>query len=845
VACLCHRNETLGMATSDATRMPFAEPGVEPHYAPSRSVRITHVDMRLEIDPVAHTFVGRSRFRMEAVPGYAGHFAFDLDEVSVESVEDGEGNALSWRHGDGELRIRIDSVPAEVCVRWTGADPQHGLYFTGPTPHEPNRQHMAWTQCQDEDGHFLMPCHDHPGVKHSWRVELVGPAGYTLLSNGRHVETRHEDDRTVSVYEQAEPMPAYLFTAVCAELSVVEAEWRGRSVRYLVPVGEEAAVMRTMGKTPLMMDEFSRITGIEYPWPRYDTVVVHDFIFGGMENVACTTMTDVLLVDEKGILDWDPDGLVAHELAHQWFGDLVTCQDWSQGWLNESWATFMEAVWWEADRSEVDAIWYRYETSSDYFDEAGGRYRRPIVSYRFREPIDVFDRHLYNKGSCVLWTLRAELGDAAFWSGVKLYLTRHRDQTVHTRHFQRALEDASGRNLDGFFEQWVHSPGHPVLDVTLGREEGLVTVAVKQKQTGDDGVPDVFHFTLRVMLIGEEGEERVIDLPVRERERVWAVPTDMDVASVRVDPGYRLLGQVSLKGPANWMIAGLLDACPVVAVRSAKGLLASDSSSGLAAVVEALSKSSFHGVRSALASLLAKRGGAAIRDALAEALKSEPDPRVQRALVTALGRFRDPVAADAILTILDGDLPTWQLHGAALTALGNTRDPRAKDAILAHLDVDCWSYWVPQRALLGLANTRDAAVATTLLQRTSPEWPDRVRGAAATALGRLADKVESVRNVAVERLVEMLNEPGFRSMMLAIGALGRLRDPRSAAALERVHSTAPDGRMRRTAYEALVKVRRGRESKAGLEPVHRRIEELEAQNNKLRARLDRLEPLES
>jgi aminopeptidase N len=214
-------------------------------------------------------------------------------------------------------------------------------------------------------------------------------------------------------------------------------------------------------------------------------------------------------------------------------------------------------------------------------------------------------------------------------------------------------------------------------------------------------------------------------------------------------------------------------------------------------------------------------------------------------LVTALGRFRDPVAADAILTILDGDLPTWQLHGAALTALGNTRDPRAKDAILAHLDVDCWSYWVPQRALLGLANTRDAAVATTLLQRTSPEWPDRVRGAAATALGRLADKVESVRNVAVERLVEMLNEPGFRSMMLAIGALGRLRDPRSAAALERVHSTAPDGRMRRTAYEALVKVRRGRESKAGLEPVHRRIEELEAQNNKLRARLDRLEPLES
>jgi len=824
--------------------MPFAEPGVEPHYAPSRAVRIVHVDMRLEIDPQARTFVGHARFRLESVPGYSGTFAFDLDEVEVDAVEDGDGRSLEWVHDDAQLRIRADVVPSEVVVQWNGVDPQHGLYFTGPTSQEPERQHMAWTQCQDEDGHFLMPCHDHPGVKHSWRIELIGPAGYTLLSNGRLVQTRHESDRTHVIFEQAEPMPAYLFTAVCAQLSVVEDEWRGRSVRYLVPVGQEGPVTRAMGKTPLMMDEFSRITGVDYPWPRYDTVVVHDFIFGGMENVACTTMTDVLLVDEKGILDWDPDGLVAHELAHQWFGDLVTCQDWSQGWLNESWATFMEAVWWEADREPVDAIWYRYETASDYFEEAGARYRRPIVSYRFREPIDVFDRHLYNKGSCVLWTLRAELGDTAFWAGVKVYLDRHRDQTVHTRHFQRALEDASGRNLDGFFEQWVHSPGHPVVDVLLGREDGLVTVAVKQKQSGDDGVPDIFHFSLRVVLLHADGTERVIDLPVRERERVWALPIDAEIASVRVDPGYRVLGQLAVSGPAGWLIQALSDEDPVVALRSAKGLLESDSSRGLAAVTAALSDHPFHGVRGAIAGLLAKRGGSAMRDALVQALEGEHDPRVCKALVNALGNFRDPVSADAILAVLGGDPPTWQLHGAALTALGSTRDPRARDAILAHIDVPCWSHWVPQRALIGLANTRDPAVLDTLLERTRIQWPDRVRGAAATALGRLADKVESVRDRSIERLVEMLSEPGFRSSMLAVAALGKLSDARSASALRTVHRTAPDGRMRRTAYEALVRVRRGRESKAGLEPVHRRIEELEAQNNKLRARLDKLEQID-
>ncbi len=844
MACLCHRNENLGLATADTVRMPFAEPGVEPHYAPSRAVRIEHADLRLEVDPVARTFSGQVRFCIAPVPSYSGSFAFDLDEVEVVAVEDGQGEALKWSYDAAQLRIRAAVAPSEVVVRWRGENPQRGLYFTGPTAHEPERQKMAWTQCQDEDGHFLMPCHDHPGVKHSWRVELVGPAGYTLLSNGRHVETREEDGRAISVYEQKEPMPAYLFTAVCAQLSVVEADWNGRPVRYLVPVGQEAAVTRAMGKTPLMMDEFSRITGVDYPWSRYDTVIVHDFIFGGMENVACTTMTDVLLVDEKGILDWDPDGLVAHELAHQWFGDLVTCQDWSQGWLNESWATFMEAVWWEADRTELDAIWYRFETARDYFEEAGGRYRRPIVSYRFREPIDVFDRHLYNKGSCVLWTLRAELGDTAFWAGVNLYLNRHRDETVHTRHFQRALEDASGRNLDGFFEQWVHSPGHPVLKVRLGREPGLVTVAVKQTQSGDDGVPDAFHFTLRVVLVDEDGQERTIDLPVRERERVWAVPTDSEIVSVRVDPGYRVLGQIELEGPDGWLIAGLSDPDPVAAIRCARALLSSDSSRGMLAVLRALREHPYQGARSAIAGLLAKRGGAVIRDELIDALDTEPDPRVQRALVTALGRFRDAVAADAILGVLAGDLPTWQLEGAAVAALGSTRDPRAPETIGQHLDTVCWSYWVPQRALLGLASTHDPAVLDTILDRTSAAWPDRIRGAAATALGRLADQVESVRTVAIERLVEMLGEPGFRASMLAIGALGTLSDPRATAALETVHRSAPDGRMRRTAYEALVKVRRGRESKAGLEPIHRRIEELEEQNQKLRIRLDKLEPYE-
>lgn len=839
MACHCHSSVVLGLA-ADTGPMPFHEPGVGPHYAPSREVRIEHAAIRLSLEPARRTFAGEGRYRLRALPGYRGRFGLDVEEIEVLAVEDGAGRALPWSHDDAQLRVRCDRVPDEVVVRWRGKDPSRGLYFTGPTAWAPDRQHMAWTQFQDEDGHFVLPCHDHPGTKHSWRIELDAPAGYTLLSNGRLVESGERDGRAFAVYVQEEPMPAYLFTAVAARLTAIEASNAPVPVRYLVPTGEEEAVARSMGKTPLMIRAFAERLGVPFPWPRYDQVVVHDFIFGGMENVACTTMTDILLVDEKGIVEFDPDGLVAHELAHQWFGDLVTCQDWSQGWLNESWATYMEAVWWEHDRDEAEATWYRWTTMGQYFQEAGTRYQRPIVDYRFREPIDVFDAHLYQKGSCVLWTLRRRLGEEGFWAGVRAYLERHREGSVHTRDFQRAFEQTTGRNLDGFFDQWVHSPGHPQIEVQLGTGDGLLTVGVQQKQSGD-GVPEVYEFDLRLVVVFEDGTERTVDLPIRERQRTWAIPVDGEIGTVRVDPGLGVLADLNVRGPEGWLVRLLSDPCPTVAVRAAKGLLDTGAPRGFDAVARALGAHPFHGVRSTLAGAIGAVGGPKARDVLLEALRREEDPRVRRAIVDALGQFRDTAVADALVELLKEELPTWHLEGAALAALGRTRDPRAREILTSRLDVDSWNRLVPQRALAGLGATEDPAVLDILLDRASADRPDRVRAAAALALGRLADAVESTRHAAVERLVEMCAEPGFRSRLAAIQALGSLRDPRGVGALDRLHRTAPDGRMRRLAYEALARVRQGRTTEEGLAPLRRRLDELAEENGKLRARIEKLE----
>ncbi|MEZ4237554.1 MAG: M1 family aminopeptidase [Myxococcota bacterium] len=834
MACFQH-------ASVDTEPIPFAEPGVRANHPPDRAVRIDHAEVILSVDPAARSFRGTARLRLTPYPAYAGVVALDLDEVRVVEVIDGNGAAVPFRLEDGQLVALAEAAPEVLEIRWTGQDPRAGLYFTGPDAAAPDRPVSAWTQCQDDDGHFVFPCHDHPSVKHPWTLELEAPPGFTLLSNGERVAGGERDGRVWARFEQREPMPAYLVTFVAAPLAVIEAQWRGKPVRYLVPPGAEAEARRAFGRTPDMIEHFSTLTGVPYPWPRYDQVVVHEFVFGGMENVACTTMTDLVLVDEKAALEQEVEGLVAHELAHQWFGDLVTCEDWSQAWLNESWATVMEAVWWEQAHDPAAATWYRWVTAQDYHSEKESRYQRPIVCHTFRQPIDLFDRHLYNKGSCVLWTLRAELGSDAFWAGVGRYLTTHANDTVHTRHFQRALEKASGRNLEKYFQQWIYSPGHPELDVKLARDgEERITVTVEQKQSGDD-VPEVFALTLRTELVYADGTTRTVDLRVDERSRTFVVPVDGPLVTVRVDPGYRVLARLQLHAPDAWLVALTRDVCPVLALRAVKALLRDGAASHLAAVEQALTDHPFWGLRAAVAGELGRRRRLA---PLVAALAAEREPRVRRAIAGALGEFRDAAAADALLALLNEEIPTWHLEGAALLALGKTRDPRARAAIERRLADDAppsWGHVVRQRALEGLAETRDPDVLATLVAHTRPDRVDRVRAAASGALGTLGDLVPDVRQACVEQLVEVARSGGFRTQLAAVAALARIRDAGAEPVLRQLQQGAPDGRTRRAAFEALARISRGRSAEAGVANLRGQLDALREEHARLRDRLDRLE----
>lgn len=806
-------------------RRAFAEPGVEPHYSPDRPARIEHIALDLVIDPVARTLVGSARVRFVPVAGAHPRYQLDLDEVTVLAVEDGAGGALSFRHADGVLSF---PAVAEVVVRWEGS-PRRGLYFVGPDESAPDRPAEAWTQCQDEDAHFIFPCFDHPSVKHPWSIRVTAPAGYEVVSNGRFVGT----EGLTRVWEQAEPMPAYLFSAVVLAAEVYEDLGAGVPLRYVVPRGvAESTARRVFGRTPAMIAFLSERFGA-YPWPRYDQVVVHDFIFGGMENIAATTLTDAVLTDERAGLDFDSDDLIVHEMAHQWFGDLLTCQDWSQGWLNEGWATWTEHLWSAHAHGADEAAYTLFGHLTDYLTEEGGRYRRPIVSYLFREPIDVFDRHLYEKGALVLQTLRTTLGDEAFWAGVRLYLERHRHGTVHTRHFQRALEDATGRCLDRFFQQWVYGAGHPTLEVAVAHEGGLLSVTVKQTQEGE-GVAPAFHVPL-VLRYGDV----TLALPVDARERTWALPCAEAPAFVGIDSGLAILADLTVSAPRSMLLAMLREDSGIVGrIRAARALVKEGSPEAIRAVAGALASDPFWGVRAELAELLGERGGEVERAALIAAL-GDKEPKVRRRVVTALGRVRHPDVVAALV-----GMPTdasVQVEAEVVKSLGRLRAAEALDRAKANLDRGSWSDVLRARAYEALGALRTIDVLPLLLAGTAPSIPVRGRAAASAGLVALGNEVDAARTAAVERLLELAEDPKFRVQVAAINGLGTLRDARAIPVLERVHAAAGDGRCRRLAFEALASVREGRTTAEGLAGLRGEVERLVDENRKLRDRVGRIE----
>ncbi|HEV3032177.1 MAG TPA: M1 family aminopeptidase [Polyangia bacterium] len=834
---------------------PFAPPGTRTNFTADRSLRIVHVRLDLDLDLPGKRLAGVATLTLASRRDELAVFTLDAVEMQLESVMlDGQTATFDY---DGEhLRVtcprpfaRDAAFRAEIRYRCA---PRRGLYFMGPDEGHPDRALQCWTQGQDDDSRHYWPCIDHPIEKFTSEIVCTAPAGNFVLSNGDLVERKElpadrppgKGARVRWHYRLDFPQPAYLVTLVCGPfVEIVEkAPKTGVDVYYYAAPGREADARRSFARTPPMIDYFSERIGVPYPHKRYSQIAVPDFIFGGMENTSATTLTDLALLDERASLDHDVDGLVSHELAHQWWGDLVTCREWSEGWLNEGFATYFEYVWRERAKGRDEADYELLADTEGYLAEAG-RYQRPVVCRQYDEPIHLFDAHLYDKGGRVLHMLRNALGDGIFWRVLRHYVGKHARGSVETRDLARAIEEVSGRSFDEFLDRWIARPGHPELECAWewDDERTVGTLRVAQKQAVSGEAP-LFKFDT-VVRFELDGHERDEPVAVAEATHAFEFKLPARPTQVVFDPGDVILKSAKMEKPRPlWrrqLEAARLGIDRVTAATALGGIVEPASVEALAG---ALRRDRFWAVRVAAARALGRMRREDAREALLQAF-DDAHPKVRRAAAAALGELRgDERAARALATRLQKGDPSVFVEAEAALALGRTRSSLALEILPTLLGKPSFQEILRTRAIEGLGFSGDERALPVIrgAWRAYGAGVFLARRAVVVAAAELSAGTSFAR--AGRELVEdCLADPDFRVRGEAAAALGRIGLPEAIPAIERTLAAELDGRARRRMTDAIRTLRDGTRPTEQAQKLREELDRLRGEQARLRERLEKLE----
>ncbi|MBZ5634101.1 MAG: HEAT repeat domain-containing protein, partial [Acidobacteriia bacterium] len=762
--------------------------------------------------------------------------------------------ALPFSYDGRKLVVRLDrplrsGEEVLVAIEYEG-HPRRGMYFIGPDAAHPDKPQEIWTQGEDEDSRYWFPCYDYPNDKASSEVVATVPSHFVAVSNGKLLGVQDDPAGGTRTYHWRQDIPhsAYLVTLAIGGYVEIADTYDGVPVPYYVQPGREEDARRAFGNTPRMLAFFSESIGVPYPYDKYAQVAVTDFIFGGMENTSATTQTAETLHDARAHLDFSSDPLVAHELAHQWWGDLLTCRDWAHGWLNEGFATYFEALWMEHDKGDAEFRYALHQDAHEYLEEDGQEYRRPIVCNVYREPIELFDRHLYQKGGWVLHMLRFVLGDTLFWKALQQYCRQHRGQNVVTADLQHAIEKATGQNLDWFFDKWVYKAGHPELEVSYRWDETdkLAHVTVKQRQdTQAPPAGEAFSapvFRLPVVIDFEvDGGRRDFRVTLDAPMQTFHFPLAGRPTMVRFDPGNWVLKTLEFD-PGNDLLLRQLQQDDQVMGRifAAQGLAKKGDAQAVAALRSALLQDPFWGVQAEVAAALGRVRSSAALDALLEGL-AVPHPKARRAVVKALGEFRDERAAAALHDVLSRGDASYFVEGQAAAALGKTKSPRAYEALVAALERGSYLETIRGQAFEGLAELKDARAIDVAKAWSAYGRPTRARAAAINCLGKLGDAHDTRKSEIVEFLGSLTADPEFRVRLSLPAAFETLKSVDALPHLQRLAEQELDGRIRRLARRAIESIKDGRGGGDELRQVRRDVEALRDENRQLRDRLDRME----
>ncbi|MEM9090490.1 MAG: M1 family metallopeptidase [Cyanobacteria bacterium P01_F01_bin.53] len=857
-----------------ASRKSFELPGAYPHYNPDRPGQVEHIALDLAFDIPKKSYSGTCKIRVNPVVDGIDSLSLDAVDLTIRSVK--VGNTKQPFDYDGEqLKVTLKNPTQSgkaftLAIDYANENPQRGIYFIGPDKHYPDKPVQVWTQGEDEDSRFWFPCFDYPGQLATSEIRARVPKKFKVVSNGELIGTEAAGSDKIYHWKLEKVHPSYLMTLAIGEFDEIKDQWKDRSVSYYFEKGRKSEAKLTMGKTPQMIEALSKWFGYDYPFSNYDQVCVSDFIFGGMENTTTTLLTDRCMIDKRAALDNQrAETLVAHELAHQWFGDLIVINHWSQAWVKEGAATYSEVLWVEETLGTDEALYYHLNHARAYLSEDKSRYRRPLVTHIYREAIELYDRHIYEKGSCIYHMIRTEVGDELFTRTLSTLLTDNAHSTVETIDLLRAIDKATGRNLRFLFDQYVYRGGHPDYKVgySWDGDSSMAKLTITQIQV-EDGKSQVQEglFDLKVPIgfgyINKTKTKQTKDTQVdvktfkvriHEREQALYFPLEKKPDFISFDVGNHLLKTVELTYPVAELKAQLAsDPDPISRLIAAEALAKKGNLEAIAALESSLQNDPFWAVRAEVAENL---GSVKLTQAEAALLKGLKDkhPRVRRAVVEALGDVKTAESYKALKNITEKGDASYYVEAAAARSLGKIGkapiDGKEKEKkTLKLLDTvlkekSGWNEVVRSGAIAGLAQFKSSEAALDLLlPYTELGVPQALRLVAIRSLGAISLGQEKL---AVERILERLEalsrEAFFLTQVATVAALAQMEVPGAIAILRGLADHSPDGRVKRRADEAAQKVQKKIGADKAIADLRQELDDVKKTNKDLKSRLETLE----
>ncbi|PHM08564.1 M1 family metallopeptidase [Nostoc sp. 'Peltigera malacea cyanobiont' DB3992] len=862
--------------TDNNGHKPFELPGARPHYNPDRPGQVEHIFLDLSLDIPKQSYQGSCSIRLLPIRNGIDRLTLDAVNLNIESVQVDEV-PQNFDYDGEQLSIQL-SQPTQIgkrlliAIAYSVAKPQRGIYFIQPDKHYPNKPTQVWTQGEDEDSRFWFPCFDYPGQLSTSEIRVRVPNPLVAISNGELIDTTEDGDYKVYHWLQQQVHPTYLMTLAVGDFAEIRDEWNGKAVTYYVEKGREEDAKRSMEKTPRMIEFLSQKYGYPYPFPKYAQVCVDDFIFGGMENTSTTLLTDRCLLDERAALDnRNTESLVVHELAHQWFGDLVVIKHWSHAWIKEGMASYSEVMWTEQEYSLEEAAYYRLLEARRYLSEDSSRYRRPMVTHVYREAIELYDRHIYEKGSCVYHMIRAQLGDELFWQAIQTFVQDNAHKTVETVDLLRAIEKATGRNLLFLFDQYVYRGGHPDFKVAYSWDGDAnlakITVTQTQADEGKNGSKDLFDLKIPIGFGYTQQEEvrsngklstsfsalKTFTVRVNEREQSFYFPLENKPQFISFDVGNNYLKTVTLEYPIAELKAQLeFDPDPISRSYAAAALAKKGGLEAIIALSASLKNDPLWGVRVEVAKQLAQINLDQAFDGLIPGLKDK-NAYVRRSVVEALTQFKTAESYKVVRGLVQKGDASYYVEAAAARVIGaiasaNLEEKPKEDKVLKLLkgvleEKAGWNEVVRSGAIAGLAEFKTSEAALNLLiEYTKLGVPQPLRLATIRALGKISVG-QSPANLEriLEKLTELAKESFFLTQVSVAAALGQMETPKAVGILRSLAEQTADGRVRRSAEEEISKVQKNIGSEKTLRQLREDFDQLKQQNQELRSRLENLE----